>query len=269
MNDLTRNPEFDRLVFSIHALETELAELVHERDKIIFHICPKLQTEYMLKIGKLEYAVFEYQCKILRIKRKMEMIQAFLNREQSYSIIEIDKQLDKEYREYTEKLIEKQKEIEKARFASSSSGRLLTDEETAELKKLYTVIVKKLHPDINPNTTEEQHNHFIDAVNAYKNADLSELKIIYLLLDKTSDTETESSIDRLMKREISLLNERDYLLKEIQKIRESFPYNVKDLLLNETELQRKTDEWSKLLTECREQYGTIESLLEEMIKNKK
>ena len=266
MNDLTKNPEFEKLVSSIKALETELAELVHERDELLFHICPKLQTEYMLKIGKLEYAIFECQCKILRMKRMIEIIQAFLNREQSYNIIEIEKQLDKEYQEYTEKLLEKKKEIEKARSASSIPGRLLTDEETAELKKLYTIIVKKLHPDINPNTTKEQHDHFIDAVNAYKNADLSELKIIYLLMEKTSDKVTESSMDKLKNREESLLYQKDYLLNVIQKIKEDFPYNIKDLLLDETKLQQKINELSKLLAENHEQYDNMESRLEEMIK---
>ncbi|MDR0302529.1 MAG: hypothetical protein LBI04_09500, partial [Treponema sp.] len=115
MNDIARNPEYDDLLTLIQKLETELAELVHDRDKLLYHVCPKLQTEYMLKIGKLEYAVFEYQCKILRIKRKIDIIQAFLNKEQSYNIAEIEKQLDKEYQEYTEKLLEKQKEIERAR----------------------------------------------------------------------------------------------------------------------------------------------------------
>jgi len=130
MNELSTNPEYEALLFLIQQLETELAELVQERDKLTFHICPKLQTEYMLSVGKLEYAVFEYQCKILRIRRKIEIMQAFMNREQY--------------------------------------------------------------------TTEEQHGQFTDAVNAYKNANLFELRIIYLLLEKTSVTKTENSMDKLI-----------------------------------------------------------------------
>ena len=249
MNDIARNPEFDRLVASIQELETELAALVHERDKLLYHICPMLQTEYMLKIGKLEYSIFEYQCKILRAKRKIELIRTFLNREQPYNIAEIEKQLDREHREYSEKLLEKQKEIEKARLTKSSYGRLLTKEEEAELKKLYTLIVKKLHPDINPNTTEEQHGYFIDAVNAYKNADLSELRVISLLLEKTSVAEKPDSMDKLQKRKEMLLNEKEYLLSELHKIKESFPYNVKKLLENDANLQQKIEKLSELLTE--------------------
>jgi hypothetical protein len=266
MNDIARNPEYDDLLSLIQKLETELAELVHDRDKLLYHICPKLQTEYMLKIGKLEYAIFEYQCKILRTKRKIDIIQSFLNREQPYNTEEIEKQLDKEYQEYTEKLLEKQKEIEKARLQNSNYGRLLTDEESSELRKLYTLIVKKLHPDINPDTTPEQHDQFIDAVNAYKNADLSELRIIYLLLEKTSVTETVNSMDKLKTRKELLLNEKEYLLNEIKKTKETFPYTIKALLQDEAKLQHKIDELSNQLTECQEQDKTLESRFEVMLK---
>ena len=266
MNEIIVNPEYDDLLSLIKRLETELAELVYERDKLLYHTCPKLQTEYMLSIGKLEYAIFEYQCKILRIKRKIDIIQAFQNREQSYNIVEIEKQLDKEYKEYTEKLLEKQKEIQNARLKNSSYGKPLTEEEASELKKLYTLIVKKLHPDINPDTTEEQHCQFVDAVNAYKNANLSELRIIYLLLEKTTVTETINSMDKLKTKKELLLNENKYLLDEIQKIKETFPYNVKDLLQDNEKLQHKIDELSNLLTEYQEQCGNIENRLQSMLK---
>jgi hypothetical protein len=266
MNEIIKNPEYDDLLSLIQQLEKELAELVYDRDKLIYHLCPRLQTEYMLSIGKLEYAVFEYQCKILRTKRKIDIIQAFLNREKSYNINEIEKQLDKEYQKYTEKLLEKQKEIESARLKNSSYRKPLTDEEASELKKLYTLIVKKLHPDINSDTTEEQHAQFVDAVNAYKNANLSELRIIYLLLEKTSVTETVNSMDKLKTRKELLINEKEYLLNEIKNIKETFPYTVKDLLQNEVELKNKIDELSNQLTEYQEQYNIIENCFKDMIK---
>jgi uncharacterized protein YprB with RNaseH-like and TPR domain len=50
-----------KLASSIYELENELAELVHERDKLLFHICPNIQTKYMLKIGKIEYAIFDWK----------------------------------------------------------------------------------------------------------------------------------------------------------------------------------------------------------------
>ncbi|MDR2510800.1 MAG: hypothetical protein LBC77_09180, partial [Spirochaetaceae bacterium] len=188
MAEIIRSPEYEKLVSSVYELEEELAGLLHERDQLLFHICPKIQADYMLKIGKIEYAIFDYQCRILRIKRKIELIQSFLNRGEPYDILEIEKQLDREYQDYIKKLLDKQKEIDNARAEAGAKGRRLTEEEAAELKRLYTQIVKKVHPDINPDSTEEQHAQFIDAVNAYRNADLSEMRIIFLLLEKSAGT---------------------------------------------------------------------------------
>jgi hypothetical protein len=266
MADIIINPEFEELVSLVQKLETELADLVFERDRLRYHVCPNLQAEYMLKIGKLEYAVFEYQCKILRAKRKTEIIQAQLNKEQPYDVAEIEKQLDKEYQEYTEKLLEKQKEIEKARNRKESGGKFLTDEESAELKMLYIQIVKKLHPDINPNTTPEQHAQFNDTVNAYKNGDLSELRIIHLLLEKIVVTDNVNTMEKLKRRKESLLNEVIYLTEQIQKIKEAFPYCIRGLLQNKDILQNKICELSNFLTELREQYENIEKRLESMLK---
>ena len=267
MNDLTRNPEYDELVNTIKILEIELANLVHDRDILIYHTCPNLQVDYMLKIGKLEYAVFEYQCKLLRAKRKFEIIQSFLNREQQFSVEEIEKQLDKEYQEYAKKLNEKYQEIENARLKKSVAGKILSKDETAELKKLYTQIVKKLHPDINPNTTHEQHLQFNDAVNAYKNGSLSELRIIHLLVEKMSFVAEESTMDKLLTRKSLLLNEKEYLQNEIQKIKNTFPYNIKKLLLDEDLLQSKINELSTLLNDYTEQYKAIENHLKDISKN--
>ena len=265
MADIIKNPEFDKLVLAIQKLETELAALVLDRDSLLYHVCPKLQTEYMLKIGKLEYAVFEHECKILRGKRKIEMIQAMLNKEEKYDVVKIDKQLDNEYKEYTQKLIEKQKEINEARLKKSAMGKLLTKEETTELKSLYTQIVKKLHPDINPSTTVEQHEHFIDAVNAYKNADLPEMRIIHLLINKVFVTGITSTMEKLVLRKELLIHEKDYLEGEINQIKETFPYSVMDLLQNTDKLNEKITELGTQLTDLKTQYENIEKRLQSIL----
>jgi hypothetical protein len=266
MAEIIRNPEYEKYVSSVHELENELAELVHERDTLLFHICPKIQTEYMLKIGKIEYAIFDYQCRILRIKREIELIQAFSNRGEPYTIIEIEKQLDREYQDYTNKLLEKQKEIDTARAYAGAKGRLLTEEESAELKRLYILIAKKLHPDINPGSTEEQHAQFIDAVNAYQNADLSEMRIIFLLMEKTAGTvlDSKNTMKELCARKEKLLQEKNYLLKTIEKIKQTFPYTAKALLQSDEKLREKIDELAAVLSDCKEKHSDVEDRLKAM-----
>ena len=269
MSEITQSHEYNELISSIQALETELAELVLKRDELLYHVCPRLQTEYMLKVGKLEYAVYEMQIKILRTKREIEIIQSFLNREQPYVLADVEKQLNLEYEEYTKNLLDKQKEIDEARFKNANRGKLLSDEEGVELKKLYTQIVKKIHPDINPNTTEQEHSQFSDAVEAYKNGSLSELRIIYLLLGKTIPTamNTQNTMEKLTAKREMLIEEKCYLCDKINKIKNTFPYNTKDLLLDEKKMQSKIDDLSNLLTEYNDQYKGIKNYLSEMLNN--
>ena len=44
--------------------------------------------QYMLALGAIEYKLFETQCKMLRLKRKIELIQAKLNRQEKPDISE-------------------------------------------------------------------------------------------------------------------------------------------------------------------------------------
>jgi hypothetical protein len=270
MAEIIRNPEYENLLASVYELEDELAELVHERDKLLFHICPKIKTEYMLKIGKLEYAVFDYQCRILRIKRKIELIQAFINRGEPYDILEIEKQLDREYLDFTGCLLEKQKEIDIARMFAAEELEILTEEESAELKRLYIQIVRRLHPDINPDSTEEQHAQFIDAVNAYENADLLEMRIIFLLMEKSARTvlDSRTSMKELCARKEKLFRETNHLLRIIENIKQTFPYSAGELLRNDVKLHERIDELTAVLSDCKEKHRTIEVRLKALIEGK-
>ena len=58
----------------------------------------------MLELGNLEYKAYESMCYMLRLKRKMELIQAKKNRLEKVVLIEIEKQLDREFALYQETL---------------------------------------------------------------------------------------------------------------------------------------------------------------------
>jgi hypothetical protein len=270
MAEIIRNPEYEKLLASVYELEDELAGLVHERDKLLFHICPKIKTEYMLKIGKLEYAIFDYQCKTLRIKRKIELIQSFINRGEPYNILDIEKQLDREYLDFTGYLLDKQKEIDNARMYAAAEFRILTEEESAELKQLYIQIVRRLHPDINPDSTEEQHSQFVDAVNAYENADLLEMRIIFLLMEKSGRTalDPRTSMKELCARKEKLFRETNHILRTIENIRQTFPYSALELLQNNEKLHERIDELTAVLSDCKEKYSAVEVRLKALIGGK-
>lgn len=56
-------------------------------------------------------------------------------------------------------------------------------EEEKELKQLYRQLVKRLHPDLNLNLTENELRLFYQTIDAYKNGDMNMLKLIASLVD--------------------------------------------------------------------------------------
>lgn len=96
-DDMALFPEFDKLQIEVERMRTELSMLLLERDELQFVICRNIETQYMLKIGDIEYRVYEAQCAVLRLKRKLELIQAKQNRQEKIDITEIENMLNKEF----------------------------------------------------------------------------------------------------------------------------------------------------------------------------
>ena len=169
-------PNFEKLKSEVEKMRTELSMLLLERDELQFVICKNIETEYMLQLGSIEYKAYEAQCAALRLKRKIELIQAKKNRQEKVIISAIEETLDNEFAEYQKQLDE---QIDKMNDAlKRSKAEVLSDEDNKELKKLYRKIVKALHPDINPDVSEAQVQLFDNAVSAYKSGDLGTLRII-------------------------------------------------------------------------------------------
>ncbi len=264
MRDIAIHSEYEALLKEAKKLQTELSALIMERDELKHHICKNIQTEYMLKLGTLEYKVFEFQCKILRIKRKIELIQAQFNRQEIVNIIEIEIKLDFEYAEYQEKLNEKMNDINEA-LERSNMGKL-SPEESGELKKMYKQIVKKLHPDMNPDVTEGELKLFNQAVEAYKNGDIQALRSISIMISEISDyEETSDSMDALKEKINRLKQMITNVLNNIEYIKQSFPYNQKELLSNTMKIKERQDELNALLDEYKKIYSVYKQKLNDML----
>jgi hypothetical protein len=256
------HPDYEKLNAEIKFLRNEIGGLMLERDNLLYHICKNIKTEYMLKIGALEYKLYEQQCNILRLKRKIEIIQSKINLQQPVVITLIELQLDDEYKEYKQKLAEKLNEINAALELNASP--LLSKENVQELKSLYAAIVKKLHPDLHPGANTETAAKFLtDAVNAYKTGDLPALKTISILIsDLSAVIQTKGTLTELEEQKNIFLKRKENLLNIIEEIKNTFPYNQKDFLMDEKKVQQKTSE----LSLCLEEYNGVCNKLEEKIK---
>jgi len=263
MTEIVINPEYAALLKKVQELRERLSVLLAEKDDLLCHVCENVEATYMVKIGVLEHKAFELQVKVLRLKRKITLIQAKINRQEKVSETEIETQLNAEYADYAEKLQEQMKAINAALHHGQLGG--LSAEDSKELKTLYRQIVKKLHPDINPNQSETDKKLFLNALDAYKNSDLDTLRAISILKSDTPDTITANAFDELNKQE-ELFDERcRSVSEEIDKIKQSFPYDQMAFLENEDAVKERTQELNKTIEGYRTEHKTLEDRLSDLL----
>lgn len=264
MRNIIISPEYLKLIEEIKKLKENIVSLYEERDELAYHICRNIETDYMSKIGILEYKLFEWQCKILRLKRKIELYQRKINRQEIPDENEIEKELDNEYKEYEEKLKQMSNELQNA-LQRKNYG-ILSEENTKELKMIYRKLIKKLHPDLNKENSERNKNLLLKVTRAYENGDLETLKNLEILTNEIIEKENvemgelEELNESKARYEIIINN----LIEEIKKIKESFPYNKKEFLKSEILVQKRRKELENEMKMCKEVYLNLQNILKQL-----
>lgn len=258
-------PDFARLKAEVEKLRTEMSMLLLERDELVYVECKNIETAYMLALGNLEYKAYKLHCDVLRLKRKIELIQAKKNRQEKIIISAIEAELDEEFAEYRAQLDEQINRINDALERSKSE--ILTDAETRELKKLYRTIVKALHPDLHPELSDAQKELFYNAVTAYENGDLNSLRIIGEMVSAPEPTDCrEDGMGALIKEKERLTGLLKTLRNRIAEIKSEYPYNVKEIVQDEEKIAEKRAELEEVIAQLSEILEIYKHRAEEMMR---
>ena len=258
-------PEFVTLKAEVEKLRTEISMLLLERDELRLVICKNIETAYMLALGSLEYKAFELHCEFLRLKRKIDLVQAKKNRQEKVVISAIEKILDEEFEEYQRQLDEQINKMNQA--LDHSKGRPLTDEETKEIKKTYRNIVKALHPDLHPDITPAQIQLFQNAVQAYENGDLNSLRIISeMVAEPVIPEKSENGLTILAKEKERLSKTIELIREQITEIKSEYPYTMKELVDDPEQIAKKKAELEETIKELKEAYDIYAARFKEMLR---
>ena len=263
MNIIT-HPEYEKLNKETETLTETLTEKIIKKDYLLYHLKPALTAEYMTKIGIWEYKIYEVEIKIRKIRRKIQLIQAKINKQEKINLKEIEKILKIEFTIFQEKLRKQLEELNKT--LKYIEGQFLTEEETKEIKKIYKEIVKKLHPDLNPQITKEQQELFHNAVQAYENGDLETLKMIKLITEGEKNTlKTIDKLEELNKKINQLKANIEEINKYTKELLKTFPFDHQELLKNPNWIKERTKELQETLYEYEQEYKTHQQKLKNIL----
>lgn len=246
------NPEYKAQRDEVDRLRSALTALLLERVQMEQVECVNLEAMYLMKFGGLEFQIYKVYCGILRENRKRELVQAAVNRQEPIHLDTIDAQLDKEFGVYEAQLNQKMKDLKGALKWKESA--VLTEEEQEELKKLYRQIVKALHPDLNPGINGDERALFLKAVDAYKNGDLETMRLIAdLVRGKNTDFAGEDLMEQLAAEAKRVREAIEKVNASMDEMRESYPYNQKDLLDDPAAISKKREELKDMLSRYEEE----------------
>ncbi len=130
-----------------------------------------------------------------------------------------------------------------------------------EMKALYHKIVKALHPDMNPDITDREKELLNDAIKAYSAGDLERLREIAEIIDDADISSrfpnTPEGIAGLKALKEQLIRKRAALLADIDRIKNSFPYNIVDFLADDEAVAARRDELMKIIESCKETIAAL------------
>ena len=218
---------------------------------------PRLCSVYLTEVGQLKYEEFSLEVEVRILSLRLSLIQAYVNRNAEPDYDAIDEKIRIEKENFQRVLNERMEDIKAAKEYLAAP--LLSLEETRELRALYALLVKKLHPDINPGQTEREKELFLKVVAAYKTQDLATLRQILLMLD--TDSLEDLSEDTLQDQIGKLEKTVEGIKERIAELEAQFPFNLRDKIYDKEwveEQQRLIRESIAALTERKK---SLEQLL--------
>lgn len=173
--------------------------------------------------------------------------------------------LDSEFSQYRQKLDEMLGKMDRAVKYRTEHAQM-SKKDSDELKKLYRGIMKKLHPDVNPDAGEKSAELLQRAMEAYKHGDTDTLRAIDILCrdPAQADPKAPDALAGLTAARDTLLRKKRELEEEINRIRGDFPCNVIELLNDPEALAAHRAQLQNELRQLKAAYLKYDGMIKEM-----
>jgi hypothetical protein len=255
----------EELLEQFDVLATEYIRLLNDKDVLLEWGKPQLEALYSSRIGVFQVELLQLQLQIKSLKRILELARSAINQGEipDYKAIE-----ESVAEELVLVQIEINLQVDAINEAKQFLSHLASPTRSAELRKIFKILAKQLHPDVNPNLTETQKELWHKVKAAYDQGDVDQLKALQLVYENEIKG-SESDRQEMSESEIQLRNEVlkesiKILSEEIKQIRSVFPFDIEDQIKDEewvfekvNEIKESIQQHKKLEEELKAEYGQI------------
>lgn len=222
--DLVRHPDAVRLAEACELLHSELVSLLLEREDLVHVVRHSLEALYLASFGPLKHELLALQVTNRRMVRRLELMQAALNRGELPDLSEVDRALDAEFLEWEVRL-----RLERARIdtALDMLEHTVSPADERALRSLFRTLALKLHPDVNPKQTPEAAQLWLAIQDAYGRGDLGRMKALALLAEGHGfPPPALDSLEALRARRSELQEQVRGIVARLAEIRETWPFTL-------------------------------------------
>jgi hypothetical protein len=224
----------------LEQLHLEFIDLFTRHKDMVENDSVLLTSLYLEKLGHLQLELLQKQTEAAGLKMKMNLIQAAINRDEHPNLLVIEQLVNKRLQEFYANIEAQSAALDEARKVLSN---LLPEEEAIKLKELFRVLCKRLHPDLNPNQTDEEKDLFIKVKAAYDLQRLADLQNILLYLDDSNKEKMTLISSNEKSERIEHLEKNIQSLKEkIDQLKQNFPFNIEALIFDKAYIAQKQEE---------------------------
>jgi len=258
----TYTNESQELGTRLEQLRIEFLELFTRHKDMVENESAILTSVYLQKLGHLQLELLQKQTEAARLKMKMNLIQAAINRDEHPNVYAIENIVNARMQKYYAQIEAQAAVLNDAREVLSH---LISEEEAAKLKEVFRVLCKKLHPDLNPNQTEDDKDLFVRVKSAYDLNQLAELQKILLYLENSKNEKLPKvSIDE-KREQIKFLEENMARLKsKIEQLKQSFPFSIEELIFNDEFISERQAEIRTQIKTSEDEIAKYENIIKIM-----
>lgn len=256
------HPEYALLILEINGLKDEIANLILEKDMLICYECKDVEIDYMLKIGALEYKRVMAENNYEKALRKLEMIEEKVAKNATVNIESIERKIKMEFKRQDKIETNMSEDID---FAIEMSALELFDYDMLEEMNIdYFKLQKLYNPVFDLEASEQKKKTYSKIEKYYQKGNYKKLHKLAENYDENEIFQDEiSNLKKLKQKYLLILRN---IRREIRKLKNSFPYNQKIILEDESLCRRKKDNLNREIIEINIETKKIEKKINKKLK---